>query len=118
MLRLSKTLMKALCSVLFVCVTTGVSKTAVADVTVVQDGVAKAAIYVNPAVMAPEDKTIASNSADPKYVAQQGRLRLQASVQDLAQYLEKMSGAKIEVMTTAPVQAKGVLPVLIGDLAI
>jgi len=118
MFRVFKTLLKPLFTVTLLCACLGISKMAMADATIVQDGVAKAVIYVNPAVMAPADKTVPINGSDPRYVAQEARLRLQASVQDLAHYLGKISGATVEVLTTAPDKTNKALPILIGDLAV
>ena len=76
------------------------------EVTVIQEGEARAAIYVSPEIMQAEDKDL----------AEQHR-RLRASVEDLAHYLKKMSGAEIEILTRHPASGDGNIPILIGDLA-
>jgi len=85
-----------------------------ANVTLVQNGVPQVAIFVTPEVMA-EAKKVSSTS--PEYSAEIARIRLQESVKDLALYLGKMSGASIEVLTTAPATAEKRLPILVGSLA-
>jgi hypothetical protein len=87
-----------------------------ADVTIVDKAKARAAIYVAPSVMAPDD-TEALRGRFPQAEAERQRERLRESVNDLAHYLQKMSGAKVEVLTTAPARGDKRLPVLIGELA-
>lgn len=70
------------------------------DVTLVKNQVARAAIYITPGL------------------AQQKDSLLLASVNDLAHYLGKMSGAKVDVITGNPSSGSKLLPILIGDLAI
>jgi hypothetical protein len=85
-----------------------------ADIELVKDGKPNAAIYVAPEVMAPD------KAPTQKFAVQEAetqRQRLRESVKDLALYIEKMSGAKIEVLTTTPDKADPRLPILIGDLA-
>ena len=115
MFRLSRTLMKPLFAVALLCASLGAPKMAVADATIVQDGVAKAAIYVNAAVMA-ADTAIAAT--DPRHAAEIERRRLRESVNDLSHYLGKISGAKIEVLTTPPGATNKALPIFVGDFAI
>lgn len=86
-----------------------------ADVTLVQDGAAKAAIFVSADVMAPNAKTI-----PPAWTAKEQesqRQRLRESVNDLALYLGKISGAEVAVVLHAPEPGEARLPILIGDLA-
>ena len=87
-----------------------------ADMVIVQDGRPKAAIYVAPEIMAP-NSTAAIPKAPEQEIENQ-RQRLRESVRDLAHYLEKMSGAKVEVLTTLPAAGDSRLPILIGDLAV
>lgn len=70
-------------------------------VTLVKDGKALCAIYVEPAVM--EEK-----GAHP---------RLRESVKDLALYLGKMSGAQVEIVTAEPAKGDARIPILIGVYA-
>src|SRR5262249_46469793 len=44
------------------------------------------------------------------------RQRLRESVTDLAHYLGKMSGAKVEILTAAPATGDARIPILIGEL--
>ena len=76
------------------------------EVRVIQEGEARAAIYVAPEIMQAEDKELAKRGE-----------RLRASVEDLAHYLKKMSGAEIEILTRHPASGDGNIPILIGDLA-
>jgi hypothetical protein len=82
-----------------------------ADVTLVQNGAAKAVIVAPPAVMEPDKGPTGAAPND----AEKGRRRLRESVLDLARCLEKISGAKLEVATELP--KKGPRPILIGELA-
>jgi len=70
-------------------------------VTLIKDGKALCAIYVEPAVM--EEK-----GAHP---------RLRESVQDLAFYLGKMSGARVEIVTGEPAQGDARVYIFIGEYA-
>jgi len=87
-----------------------------ADVVLVQDGVAKAAIYVSPDVMKPDLKNWKSALKTPLLEAEADRQRLRESVNDLAHYLEKMSGAKIEIVTAESATGDQRVPVLIGKV--
>jgi len=89
-----------------------VGHAAPANITLVQNGTAKVAIYVTPEIMAPDDKKI--HYTRPEYPAEVARLRLQASVNDLALYLGKISGAKVDVLTTPRATADKRLPIYIG----
>jgi hypothetical protein len=91
-----------------------------ADVTLVKNGQAQAVIAVPASVMAPNivpplTATVAQKAAETQ------RQALRESVNDLASYLGKMSGARIEIL---PVDAEGAtdpkdgrLPIYIGALA-
>lgn len=85
-----------------------------ADVVLVKDGQAQAVIQVNPAVMAADSKD--NTLKGPALEAERQRQRLRESVKDLALYLNKISGAKVEIATTPP-KGGGPLSILIGDLA-
>jgi hypothetical protein len=54
---------------------------------------------------------------EPPREAEAQRQRLRESVRDLALYLGKMSGAKLEILTAPPRPGDGRLPILVGDLA-
>jgi hypothetical protein len=73
-----------------------------ADVTIIENGVPKAAIYASASVLA-------ETNADEK--------RLRASVRDMAGILERMTGAKVPVVTGDPPSDAASLPILVGDLA-
>jgi hypothetical protein len=86
---------------------------AFADVVLVEDGRARAKIFVAPGVMEadrPGAKHLISE-------AEKQRERLRDSVKDLALYLEKISGAHIEIVTTPPVKENGIAQVVVGELA-
>jgi len=85
-----------------------------AEVVLVREGQPRAAIYVAPAVMAPDRKEQLKN---PAAEAEIQRRRLRESVKDLALYVEKMSGAKIEVVAGEPQAGEKRLPILVGELA-
>src|SRR6187402_903335 len=71
------------------------SRVATADVTLIADGQSRCAILVDPAVMA-AGKKLPAKSRGPDAEAETQRQRLQESVNDLALYLQKMSGAKVD----------------------
>jgi len=81
-------------------------------VTLVKDGKALCAIYVEPAVMAADDA--AALRATPEKEKQRRTLR--ESVKDLALYLGKMSGAQLEIVTGEPTPADTRDMILIGSL--
>jgi len=95
--------------VLGLCAT--IAHAAPANVTLVQNGTSKVAIYVTPELMAPEDKKVANTQSEV------ARLRLQASANDLALYLGKISGGKVEVVSTPRDSKDKRLPIYIGSLA-
>lgn len=84
-----------------------------ADVILVKDGQAQAVIRVAADVMA-ADKDV-NKLKGPALEAERQRQRLRESVKDLALYLGKISGAKVEIATTPAKDAK--LSILIGALA-
>jgi hypothetical protein len=87
-----------------------------ADLTLVQDGRARAAIYVTPAVMSSEDKN-PQTLKNPAREAEVQRQRLRESVKDLALYLRKMSGADVEVIAGEPAAGDARVPILVGEVA-
>ena len=87
-----------------------------ADVVLVQNGVAKSAIYVAPAVMTP-DRKLEATATFAQTDAENKRRKLRESVNDLAHYLQKMSGAKVGVLQRAPAAKDKRLPIVIGAFA-
>ena len=75
----------------------------VTEATLVQDGAAQAVICVPPRVMRPDDPkvtgTVNHRSGDALRRAEYQRRRLRESVRDLARCFEKMSGARMEIVT-------------------
>jgi hypothetical protein len=92
------------------------ASTARADVTLVQDGQAKAKIHVAAEVMADVDR-LPEFPKNPGREAETQRQRLRESVKDLALYLGKMSGATVEIVTAPPAAGDAYVPILIGGLA-
>jgi len=86
-----------------------------ADVALVKDGRAQAAIHVSAEVMAEDKKDVPQ--AFEAQTKEEQRRRLRDSVKDLAHYLEKISGARIEVVTGNPGTGDKRLPILIDELA-
>ncbi len=88
-----------------------------ADVILVQDGTPKAKIYVSPRVMADNEPPVRGQSAPAEPEKQRQRLR--ESVKDLSVYLEKISGAPIEIVTAAPAKDNsGTVSLVVGELAV
>lgn len=88
-----------------------------ADVTLIDNGQAKARIHVAASVMAEDQKPTGKPVAWQAGEAERQRQRLRESVKDLAAYLTKISGAPIEVVTAPPVADDKTVAILIGDLA-
>ncbi len=87
-----------------------------ADLVIVENGEARAAVYVAARVM--ED----GNSPEPGHVwgvqdAEGNRRRLRESVKDLVFYVEKMSGARLDVVGGVPQPGDARIPILIGEVA-
>jgi hypothetical protein len=80
----------------------GASAATAAEVTLVEKGAARATIYASAAVLCE------TNAAEKK---------LRDTVRDMAGILERISGAKVAVVTGAPPAAASSLPILIGELA-
>ena len=93
--------------------------TARADVTLVEDGRAKAAILVAPAVMAADDPAVNLDALkNPAKEAEVQRRRLRESVKDLAHYLKLISGAEVAVNPPGDAAAApDRIRILVGDLA-
>lgn len=87
-----------------------------ADVTLVHKGQPRATIHVPSEVLSMEDKNLNALKY-PEREQEEFRVRLRASVRDLSTYLEKMSGAKVEVVAGAPAVGSKTVPILIGSVA-
>ena len=88
-----------------------------AEVMLVDAGVAKTVIVAPARVMAPDDPKInveAFGRLEPQREFQRRQLR--AAVNDLAQYFEKMSGARVGIVTD-PAKTGNLTPIYIGELA-
>ena len=66
-----------------------------ADVTLVQDGEARATIHAPAEVLELQDRHLAALK-NPERDAEAQRVGQQAPLRDLARYLEKMSGARVD----------------------
>jgi len=88
-----------------------------ADVRLVKDGRPQAAIYVSPSIMATNNPGLAWLK-NPARTLELQRQRLRDSVNDLALYLGKMSGATVEIITNAPAAGDKRVSILIGELAV
>src|ERR1043166_2739924 len=89
---------------------------AFADITLVDSGAPKCAVVVTERVMAPDAYPIDPN--DPHTTKNEfefQRQQLRESVKDLAHYLGKMSGAKVELVTGTA--GGGLTPIYIGERA-
>lgn len=93
------------------------SPASAADVSLVDKGQTGAAIFVDPAVMKEVDPKKPGQKLWQQVDAASQRLRLQASVHDLAYCIEKMTGAKLEIVEGAPAADEKRLPILIGTVA-
>jgi hypothetical protein len=83
--------------------------------TLVRDGQVQCAIHVAPRVLAP-DQELASASHTVRR-AETDRQRLRESVSDLAQYLQKMSGARVPIESVEPPPDAATIRILIGEFA-
>ncbi|MBI4028593.1 MAG: DUF4838 domain-containing protein [Verrucomicrobia bacterium] len=90
----------------------------VSDVVLVEEGRARAAIQVAPEVMAPDQGELDEFTISVAMQPEPQRRRLRESVNDLALCLEKMSGAKVPIITDASAKpAESVVPIYIGAKA-
>ncbi|MFP4027766.1 MAG: DUF4838 domain-containing protein [Candidatus Brocadiia bacterium] len=85
------------------------------SVTLIENGNALCAIHIAPEVMKKPGKTRGPDWKKMDTAA--FRRRLRASVLDLANYLEKMSSARVEVVEGPPTKDDNRLPIFIGKLA-
>src|SRR5690606_4441135 len=102
-----------LCAGIGMAVNSSVTK---ADVTLVENGAARVAIHVAPEVMA-SDKAVSGATPFTERDTEMQRRRLRESVNDLALYLKKISGAEVGVLQRAPEAADKLTPILIGQYA-
>lgn len=106
---ISRFLTAALCFVLF-------APTARADVTIIDNGQSKAAIFVPARVLEDTAPELAGIWGTLK--PEELRRRLRESVKDMAGVLERISGAKVEIVAGPPAAGEKRLPILIGELAV
>lgn len=86
-----------------------------APVTLIKDGQCHTAIFVAPETMA--QKTIDYHAPYSQVTKEEQQACLRESVNDLARYLGKMSGATVLVYTRQPSAEDKVVPILIGSYA-
>jgi hypothetical protein len=102
-------------AVLFVALTPGVL--AADEVVLVDNGQPRAAIFVPERLLDDAAKNPEPASVWASLKAEDNRRRLRESVKDLAGILERISGAKIPIVTGKPKEGDTRLPILIGELA-
>ena len=85
-----------------------------AGVTIIENGVPKAAIYADPAVMSEERR--GGNDAVQRE-AEKDRVRLRESVKDLSGILKRISGAKFPIHTDPPPRRSETVAILVGKPA-
>ncbi|MBI3461884.1 MAG: DUF4838 domain-containing protein, partial [Planctomycetes bacterium] len=89
-----------------------------ADVVVIENGKARSAIFVPERLL---DDATANPEPPPVWRIlrpEENRRRLRESVKDLAAILQRISGAKVEIVPGKPKPDERRLPILIGELAI
>lgn len=88
-----------------------------AEVVLIEGGKARSAIHVPASVMT-DDRVPSPSDTLSVMEAEKNRQRLRESVKDLSRALEKMSGVRLEILTTPPADGDARLPILIGDMAV
>ena len=88
-----------------------------AQVTIVDAGEARAAIFVAQRLMDDSSKSPEIAGTWQSLAPEDNRRRLRESVKDFAGILERMSGAKVEIVTGKPAANDKRIPILIGELA-
>lgn len=83
-------------------------------ITIAHGGKSTAAIYVDKDVMLP---LVEQTRWDKQTQSQRGRRNIQAAVNDLQTYLQRVTGATIPVLTRQPQPDDGHYPILIGEYA-
>lgn len=96
----------------------GLSVGEAGDVVLIENGQAKAAIFVPARLMDDADKNPEPATIWRSLNPESNRCRLRESVKDLAAILERISAAKVEIVTGPPAATESRLPILIGELAI
>jgi hypothetical protein len=105
--------MRSACLVIGIAVTAATSHAA--GVTIIEDGKAAAVIYAPAKVMSEEN---VKAETPPEQKAEKARKRLRESVKDFAAILERISGAKLEIVTGAPPRKSKSVPIVIGKHAL
>lgn len=108
--------MNTLKTIAIVTLLTGFAFESRSAVTLVENQQARTAIFVSPEVMA-ENRVPRASDTPAIQDAEKDRQRLRESVRDLSRCLEKISGARVEIVPSAPLPGEKRLPILIGDLA-
>ena len=85
-----------------------------ADITIALAGKSTTVIYIDKSILElPANQT----RWDKQTQAQRGRINLQAAVQDLQTYLQRITGATIPILEQPPQSGAGHYPILIGGYA-
>ena len=88
-----------------------------APLTVVEDGKAKAALFVPARLMDDASKNPEVPGSWHSLKPEEMRRRLRESVKDFAGIIERISGAKIDIVTGKPAADDKRVPILVGELA-
>ena len=106
---------KSFIAALFLCAAL-IPSIAKADVSLIENGKSRVAIHVAPEVMA-DDKKLPGGAPFLEVEAETQRRRLRESVNDLALYLQKMSGAQVGVLLRTANKDDKLTPIFIGQYA-
>src|SRR5262245_50306804 len=87
------------------------------DVTLIENGQARAAIFVPERLLDDAGKNPEPASVWRSLRPEDKRRRLRESVKDLAAILQRITGAKVEIVSGKPGPDDRRLPILIGELA-
>lgn len=96
---------------------TGSAAVPVKSLTLVQDGTANSVIVVAPTLMA-DDLKLTVRTPTAEQATEKSRRTVRDSVKDLAMYLERMSGAKMDIVSTDAVAQDKRVPILVGQAAV
>src|SRR5688572_16015816 len=88
-----------------------------ADVTLIRDGQAVAAIFVPARLLDDPAKNPEPASIWSSLKEEDHRRRLRESVRDFAAILERISGTRVEIVAGLPAAGEKRVPILIGELA-
>lgn len=88
-----------------------------ADVTLVENGKPRTAIFVPERIMDDAAKNPEPATIWRSLKPEDNRRRLRDSVKDLAAILERISGAKVEIISGKPNVGETRIPILVGELA-